>query len=364
MIATKIPPARRSDLLMKPLGNDGQHVVKDPRTGAYFSLPRAEAFLLAQLDGRQTADAICAAFQQEFGESLAAEDLDQFLEVAFAQNLLQPDTALAPTPAAAPDMPSPPAATPQRGVSPLRLAARVLYFRRSVFDPDRLFTWLAPKIAFIWTAAFVWGSLAVIVLAGFLLWQHWTEYREYLPEAVRWETVALAWVILFLFTTAHEFAHGLTCKHYGGEVHEVGFLLMFFMPCFYCNVSDAWLIRERSRRIWVTLAGGYCDLCAWALAVLVWRLLLPHSLPYRITWLVMSICGGRVLLNLNPLVRLDGYYIASDLLGIPNLRMRSLAHVAAHLRWLLWGAARPAPIRAAAPCCGSARRAGCSRRST
>ncbi|MEJ2272368.1 MAG: hypothetical protein P8X91_07795, partial [Candidatus Bathyarchaeota archaeon] len=44
--------------------------------------------------------------------------------------------------------------------------------------------------------------------------------------------------------TLHEFAHGLTCKHYGGEVREIGFLLMYFMPCFYCNVSDAWLFRH------------------------------------------------------------------------------------------------------------------------
>ncbi len=335
---------------MRPLGDDGEHVVKDLRTGAYFNLPAPEAFLLGQLDGRRSADDICAAFQSQFNEPLTPEDLDQFLEVAHEQGLLQPTTPLAPdalpaatpaaTPAAAPVVPP---SRSRRNLSPLRLARRILYFRHSVFDPDRLFNWLEPKITFIWTATFFWASLAVIALAGFLQWTAWHEYTEYLPETVRWETFALAWVILFVFTTLHEFAHGLTCKHYGGEVHEVGFLLMFLMPCFYCNVSDAWLIRERSRRIWVTLAGGYCDLCAWAVATLLWRLFLPGSVPYHVAWLVMSICGGRVLINLNPLVKLDGYYIASDWLEVPNLRKRSLAHVTAHLRWLLWGAARPEP---------------------
>jgi putative peptide zinc metalloprotease protein len=330
---TKIPPARRPDLLMKPLGDDGQHVVKDLRAGTYFNLPPAEAFLLGQLDGKRSALDICTAFEKYFGEPLTSEDLDQFLEVAAEQNLLQRTNA-------APDVAA--SQSRKQTASPLRLAQRILYFRRSVFDPDRLFTWLAPKIWFIWTAAFFWGSLAIIALAGLLLWQSWPEYTEYLPDNLRWETLVLAWVILFVFTTLHEFAHGLTCKHYGGEVHEVGFLLMFFMPCFYCNVSDAWLIRERSRRIWITLAGGYCDLCNWAIAVILWRLLLPYTLPYRVAWLVMSICGGRVLLNLNPLVKLDGYYIVSDLLAVPNLRKRAFAHVAAHLRWLLWGAPRPA----------------------
>src|SRR5581483_11271812 len=98
-----------------------------------------------------------------------------------------------------------------------------------------------------------------------------------------------------------------------------------------------------SRRLWVTLAGGYFDLCLWAVAVIAWRLLLPYSLPYHVAWVVMTICGGRVLLNFNPLMRLDGYYFLSDWIEIPNLRPSGYAHVAAHLRHLLWGARRPEP---------------------
>lgn len=344
MPATKIPPPRRADLLMKPLGNDGQHVVKDLRTGMYFNLPPHEAFLLEQLDGKRNADVICAAFEQQFREPLTPEDLDQFLEVAAEQKLLQAPGAGSDRLQAVPgDDRLKAVTTSRKGVAPLRLAQSILYFRRSVFDPDRLFNWLEPKLTLVWTAAFFWASLTLIGLAGFLQWAGWREYADYLPEAVRWETIVLAWVILFVVTTCHEFAHGLTCKHYGGEVHEVGFLLMFFMPCFYCNVSDAWLIRERWRRIWVTVAGGYCDLCLWALAVLVWRISLPASLPYHVAWLVMSICGGRVLINLNPLVKLDGYYIVSDLVEVPNLRKRSLARVATWLRCLLWGGERPEP---------------------
>jgi multidrug resistance efflux pump len=336
MPATKIPPPRRSDLLMRPLGDDGQHVVKDLRTGTYFNLPPQEAFLLTQLDGQRCSEDICAAFEKQFGEPLSPADLDEFLEVAHGQKLLAAPPA-SETPAPEGKKPS------SSSSSPLKLARNILYFRHSVFDPDRLFTWLEPKITFFWTAAFFWASIALMGVAALLHWTGWREYAEYLPEAVRWETIVLAWVILFVVTTAHEFAHGLTCKHYGGEVHEVGFLLMFFMPCFYCNVSDAWLIRERSRRVWVTLAGGFCDLGMWAVAVVVWRLTLSGSMPYHVAWLVMSICGGRVILNLNPLVKLDGYYIASDLLEIPNLRKRSLARVAAWLRCLLWGARRPEP---------------------
>jgi hypothetical protein len=159
----------------------------------------------------------------------------------------------------------------------------------------------------------------------------------------RWETLALVWVTLLTATLCHEFAHGLTRKHYGGEAHEVGVMMLFLMPCFYCNVSGAWPFREKSKRLWVTLAGGYCDLCVWALAVFVWRLTLQSCLVNYLAWVVLSVLGARICFNFNPLLKLDGYYLLGDFLEIPNLQQRAVGRVKAHLRWLLWGARRPTP---------------------
>jgi hypothetical protein len=96
-----------------------------------------------------------------------------------------------------------------------------------------------------------------------LVWANRQGLAHSLLNSSRWETAVLAWVVLLFVTMCHEFAHGLTCKHYGGEVHEVGFLLIFFMPCFYCNVSDAWLFKEESKRLWVTLVPtfAFCVRC-------------------------------------------------------------------------------------------------------
>jgi multidrug efflux pump subunit AcrA (membrane-fusion protein) len=113
------------------------------------------------------------------------------------------------------------------------------------------------------------------------------------------------------------------------------------MPCFYCNVSDAWLFRERSKRLWVTFAGAHCDLICWALAVFVWRLTLQDGLWNYLAWVVLTVCGFRVFFNFNPLLKLDGYYLLSDLSGVPNLRQEANDGVLAYLRWMLWGAPRP-----------------------
>ncbi len=126
----------------------------------------------------------------------------------------------------------------------------------------------------------------------------------------------------------HESAHGLTCKHHGGEVHEMGFLLILFMPAFFCNVSDAWLFAEKRKRLAVTLAGGFFEIFLWSLAVFTWRATVQDSLVNYLAWLVVSVSGVRVLFNMVPFIKLDGYYILSDLFDIPNLRQRALEGVA------------------------------------
>ncbi len=341
--ATQLPTAR-DDLVIRPIAENGRYVVKDPARRDYFEIGRQERFLLAQLDGQRTADEICRAFELEFGELLSAHDLGEFVEIARAQGLLVTDgesgklrdkerisgdspplaLSLSPAPAPAP-----------------RPRQSILYWRKNIYDPDRLFTWLAPRLWFFWTRAFLALSAACIALAVLVVCASHHELAASFADALRWESVVWAWLMLLVVTALHESAHGLTCKHYGGEVHEIGFLLMFFVPCFYCNVSDAWLFKEKSKRLWVTFAGGYFELFLWSLAVLVWRLAVPGSLPHYLAFLVLTECGIQTLFNFNPLLKLDGYYLLSDWLEMPNLEQRALLRFKQGLRSLLWGAPLP-----------------------
>jgi multidrug resistance efflux pump len=143
--------------------------------------------------------------------------------------------------------------------------------------------------------------------------------------------------ILFV-TTAHEFAHGFACKRFGGEVHEVGFLLIYFQPAFYCNVSDAWLFPEKAKRLWVTFAGAYFEIFLWAVATLTWRVTEPGTWLNVVALVVMATSGIKTLFNLNPLIKLDGYYLLSDALEIPNLRQRAFSYLGARLKQA-WGSA-------------------------
>lgn len=345
-----IPRARRPELLIKPLGAEGRHVVKDPVTGRYFQLGPHESFLLTRLDGEQTSDTICQEFATRFGEPFSPDDLSGFLSLAEQQGLLNP---VLPPGFVTPDFgregdvdrdplaPRGPASHPTAVIT--RVSNQSIFFwRKQLFDPDRLFNYLAPRLSFIWTPGFIVLSAILFLVAQLTFWTNEGAIVDSFKQSLRWETLVFAALTILAVTTCHEFAHGLTCKRHGGEVHEVGFLLLYFMPGLYCNVSDAWLIQDKSKRLWITAAGVYCDLCLWSLAILVWRMSYQDSLLNYLATVVLSITGVRSLFNLNPLIKLDGYYLLGDFMEIPNLSQQAFSHWMTHVRWLLWGAPRPA----------------------
>lgn len=326
-------PQRRDDLVVKATG-EGEYVVKLPTNGSYFQLGEVEHFLLAQLDGQSSPETVCQAFQQRFGEPLTPAEFDEFIAAIKPLGLLR---------GTEPDATAASQSDPDDEFETSSGSGNLLFYRRTLFNPDWLLNRLEPHLRFVWTRTFVALSSMAIVAAFIIVWNSRVDLVSTFPRAMRWESMVMCWVTMITVTMIHEMAHGLTCKHYGGEVREIGVLLVFFTPCFFCNVSDAWLIPKKSHRLWVTLAGAWCDLCLWSVAVFIWRVTVQDTLINYIAWIVISICGGRILFNFNPLLRLDGYYLLSDWLEIPNLRQKANEHWMGTVRWLLWGADRPAP---------------------
>lgn len=313
------------------------------RGGQYFSLGVPEAFLLQRLDGVTPFQRLQDEFEKQFDEPVSREDIEEFLEIAAGRSLLKDDGSIAAT-----GKGSRQAAGPQDDededddpVMTGRARGSLLYYRVRLFDPDDKFTRWERWLRWVWTPGFAVVSGLAMLLALLTMWANRSELIASVPEAMRWQTVVLGAVTIFIATMIHEYGHGLTCKHFGGEVREVGLLFMFFMPCLYCNVSDAWLIRERWKRMVITAAGGYADLCLWAASVFVWRVTVTGTLVNHLAFVLLTVCGGRGFINFNPLLRLDGYYLLSDAVRIPNLRARALEYWMSHVRWILWGAPRP-----------------------
>jgi len=321
------PPRLRRDLLVREQRTTEGTVaiVKDPHTGHFFRLGEVERFITQQCDGDTSVEAIRERTEVRFGAALAPERLAAFLRHLGRAGLLEsPPTAVA--------------VTRRRR----RIRGSLLYLRFPIADPNRLFDRLASTLRWCHTPPFLAVSGAVVVAAVATAAVNWSDIAQDLARLYHLAAIPPFLVVTFLAASAHEFAHGLTCKHFGGEVREVGFMLIYFQPAFYCNVSDAWLFPEKAKRLWVGFAGPYFELVLWALAVFTWRLTDLDMGANYIALIVMAGSGVKTLLNLSPILKLDGYYLLSDYLDVPNLRRRSFRYVAGLVRRLLGRADSPA----------------------
>jgi multidrug resistance efflux pump len=286
-------------------------VIKDPVRGRYFRFQEIEGYIIEQLNNSHAPDVVSERVREKFGASLDKDTLDKFVEKLRQLDLLEGcDTASSSAP-----------------FQNKRIRGNLLYLRLNAFDPDRLLNWLLPRTRFFFTRTFVLGSVGMILLALYLTAANFTEIALEFSRLISIGSLIPIWMAILLVVWGHEFAHGLACKRYGGEVREMGFMLIYFFPAFYCNVSDTWLFPDKRKRMAVILAGAYFEIVVWALTTILWRITVVGSLPHHIALVVMASSGAKIFFNLNPLIKLDGYYLLSDFFEIPNLRAKAVFFV-------------------------------------
>lgn len=214
---------------------------------------------------------------------------------------------------------------------------QVFFFRKSLFDPDRIFGRMAKPLWWIWTRPTFWISWAIIALGAVVFIYHADHLDQALANLFNWHNIALMWVTTIVLKSIHELGHGLTCKHFGGEVHEVGLMTMVFTPYFFVNVSDSWTMPDRRHRMLVSFAGIYVELVFAAFAAFLWVVIGPGWFKDFLFNIIIVSSVSTLLFNANPLMRFDGYYIMIDAIETPNLQQKSRALVQNKITAWLFG---------------------------
>ena len=148
-------------------------------------------------------------------------------------------------------------------------------------------------------------------------------------------------VALALAKCLHELGHAIACKHFGGECHEIGLMLLVGMPCLYCDVSDAWLLTDKWHRIAISAAGILVEIFLASVCLFLWWLSEPGPLNTLLLNIVVICSLSTLLLNGNPLLRYDGYFVLADFLETPNLSQQSRTVVSHVFRRLFLGGEIP-----------------------
>ncbi len=298
----------------------GYWVVKEPVALQYFRFHEEEHFILQMLDGHVSLQQIKDAFEEKFApQKITFGDLQQYIGMLHRSGLVISNA-------------------PGQGVQLkarrdqkkwrelLGKFANVFALRFRGIDPERLLNRLLPWFGWVFTVPALLMFVGIGLVALALIGAQWDVFQAKLPSfqdffAVKnWLYMAITMGVVKVL---HEFGHGLSCKKFGGECHELGFMLLVFTPCLYCNVSDSWMLSNKWKRVWIGAGGMYVELILASFATFVWWFSQPGFINF-LALAVMFICSvSTVVFNGNPLLRFDGYYILMDILEIPNLRQKS-----------------------------------------
>ncbi|MFT5525216.1 MAG: putative peptide zinc metalloprotease protein [Pirellulaceae bacterium] len=296
-------------------------VVKEPVGLNYFRFHEEEYAILNMLDGETSLEEIKEEFEQNFTpQKITFQDLQHFIGSLHRSGLVIAD-------ASGQGRQLRQRRDEKKWKEILGKFTNIFALRWRGIDPDRMLAWLYPFCRWMYSPITVFFCVMLMVSAASLVLVQFEVFSSRLPTfheffgAHNW---GYLFVTMGLVKVVHEFGHGLTCKHFGGECHEMGAMLLVFTPALYCNVSDSWMLPNKWHRVAIGVGGMYVEGVIASVSTFVWWFTEPGLLINQLCLSMMFICSVSTLLfNGNPLLRFDGYYILMDILEIPNLRQKS-----------------------------------------
>lgn len=321
-------PRLREDLKIsrQTVRGEVSYVVKDPEKRNYFQFNTLQHDLLVAFDGIRAYDSIARHLNKKnIAYNLDASDVEGFAAQIkkiglFVRSTKEENIYLLEK------------LKDSRKSKILSKKGSLLFKVFPLVNPDRFLDWAIRCFGWMFSKWALLFYLVLFALAGKIMSDNWEVFSSAFGSVFDFHEKSLfmfflLWLTVLVIIGFHELAHGLTCKRFGGEVPDMGFLLLMCNPCLYCNVTDAWTFESKWQRLAVAVAGGFVEFVIGAIFVLVWANTQSGTLLNTISIQTMATCAvSSVMFNFNPLMKLDGYYMLADFLQISNLRNRATAY--------------------------------------
>ncbi|TWU30410.1 biotin/lipoyl-binding protein [Bythopirellula polymerisocia] len=313
-------------------------VVKDPVGLQYFRFEEEEFAILQMLDGESSLEEIAERFEKEFPpQTIRVEELQNFIGMLHRSGLVLSDSA-------GQGVQLKKRRDEKRKQELIQNFSNILSFRMRGIDPEGILNAIYPWVRWFFSVPATICACILAFCALSLVIVQFDVFQSKLPSfhsffaAQNWLVIA---GVLAITKIIHEFGHGLSCKHFGGECHEMGIMLLVLTPCLYCNVSDSWMLPNRWHRAAIGAAGMYVEVVIASIATFIWWFSEPGFLNYLCLNIMFVSSVSTIVFNANPLLRYDGYYILSDLMEIPNLRQKASTILNRKLGWWCLGLEEP-----------------------
>jgi putative peptide zinc metalloprotease protein len=334
------PPRMPPDAVFKEHIEGGQTIVRVlvPSQDAMYRFPPQNWALVQLFDGTRSFEDIAELYSGETGAAYDVEEVREFAASLEAMDFWYKTAQ-------------------EKNVQLMQKSAeerqRLLKSRKSKFgdlseiafpaiNPDKFVTWLYKYTSFIYTWWFTALSLAAFALMAGISISHWSEVGRDTVQFFNfreksWADVGVFYVLALATMCIHELAHAHACKHFGGRVRSMGFMLIYLTPAFFTDTSEAFVKADRYQRLIIAMAGAWAELILCALATPIWWATPPDTPIHNVAYLLMLMTGiASLMINWNPLMKLDGYYMLCEILGIGDLKEASTAYVSAWVKRKIW----------------------------
>ena len=313
-----VPLVRRADLVTQRVECQGGEyfVIKDPVALKYYRLDPEHHHVLGLLDGNRSLEEVREDLQVVFPYARPTlSELQSVVVDLHTKGLLASNR-------------------PGQGdvfikrrwkvakQKMLGVVSNILSLRFPGWDPERTLKLLLPVVGWLFQPTAVFIQVVLIAASWLLLSIQFDHFRRLLPEFQQffgWPNLLWLYFTLAFTKILHELGHGVSCRYFGGECHEIGVIFLVFSPTLYCEVSDSWMLPNKWHRIAIGAAGMWVESVLASLALFAWWFSAPGMFHHLCLNVFFVSTITTVIFNLNPLMRYDGYYMLSDFLEIPNM---------------------------------------------
>lgn len=326
-----LPPLRKTLQILRgapsPEGVPTWTIV-DPVRNKYFQI-EWQVYQLLERWSAGTMESLVSVIRRDTTSRIRIEDVEDFVRFLYANNLADQSAS-----GQTKDYVEQEAARHQ--VWWQWLLHHYLFIKIPLFRPDPFLRKTMPLVAPFYTAAAAWafGGLAAVGL--FLVSRQWDTFLSTFLHFFNWRGAVVYGAALCVVKVVHELGHAYTAARFGCRVPTMGVAFMVMMPVLYSDVSDAYRLTMKRKRVAVAGAGVVAELGLAAVATFLWGFL-PDGAARSMAFVVATSSWMMSLsVNLNPLMRFDGYYLLADAWGIPNLQDRAFTFGQWRLRELLF----------------------------
>lgn len=310
-------------------------MVLDPLRNRFFRVTYEMFQLLSLWNRSRTVGNLARALEARFGRRTDAEEIGMVLRMLDANFFLaQPASGSWRTLHDA---------AQRRHSWFMRLIHNYLFFKIPLVRPEPFIRATWPYVSFLFSRGFLFFA-AVVGLAGlYFVSRRWEAFLGTFPYVFSLEGAAISLASIVFIKSLHELGHAYVAHRHGCRIPTMGVAFMVMVPLLYTDVTEAWKLKSRRARMAIDSAGVITELCVAAFALFLWAFI-PDG-PLRSALFVLAAAGWimSLLVNINPFMRFDGYYMLADFLGIENLQHRAFRHMRWRLRELLFGVGYPAP---------------------